>query len=656
MGQSKNERMKELVSLLNKASRAYYQEAQEIMSNYEYDRLYDELKELEDELGITLSNSPTVNVGYEVVSELPKERHESPMLSLDKTKEVEELKNFVGDQKVLMSWKMDGLTVVLTYRDGKLYKAGTRGNGEVGEVITNNAKVFKNVPVQIAYQGELILRGEAVIGYKDFEKINQEIEDVDARYKNPRNLCSGSVRQLNNQITAKRNVMFYAFTLVQADGVDFQNSRACQMEWLKSQGFTTVEYYMVTRDTVEDEVAKFSSKISENDFPSDGLVLTYDDIAYGRSLGRTAKFPRDSFAFKWQDEAVDTKLKYIEWSCAVSTISPVAVFEPVQIEGTTVSRASLCNISEIERLGIGKECTLSVIKANKIIPKCIAVKDAVGAPEIPSQCPVCHAPTKVHVSENSGTKTLHCTNPDCTAKNVKKFTRFVSKWGMDIDGLSIQTMLRFMNAGFIHEFADIFRLKEHFGEISQMEGFGEKSVANMEQSIEKSRQVHPVNFIFALCIPLIGVDAGKKIVAAIGFEGFLQRLHQGDGFEDIEGIGAERSRSIVTWYQNEKNHSGFEDLLHELSIEHVEVQDTSSGSCAGLSFVITGDVHHYKNRDEFKAYVESQGGKVTGSVSKKTAYLVNNDVESASSKNRKAKELGIPIISEDTFIEQFGGR
>ena len=656
MGQSKNERMKELVSLLNKASRAYYQEAQEIMSNYEYDRLYDELKELEDELGITLSNSPTVNVGYEVVSELPKERHESPMLSLDKTKEVEELKNFVGDQKVLMSWKMDGLTVVLTYRDGKLYKAVTRGNGEVGEVITNNAKVFKNVPVQIAYQGELILRGEAVIGYKDFEKINQEIEDVDARYKNPRNLCSGSVRQLNNQITAKRNVMFYAFTLVQADGVDFQNSRACQMEWLKSQGFTTVEYYMVTRDTVEDEVAKFSSKISENDFPSDGLVLTYNDIAYGRSLGRTAKFPRDSFAFKWQDEAVDTKLKYIEWSCAVSTISPVAVFEPVQIEGTTVSRASLCNISEIERLGIGKECTLSVIKANKIIPKCIAVKDAVGAPEIPSQCPVCHAPTKVHVSENSGTKTLHCTNPDCTAKNVKKFTRFVSKWGMDIDGLSIQTMLRFMNAGFIHEFADIFRLKEHFGEISQMEGFGEKSVANMEQSIEKSRQVHPVNFIFALCIPLIGVDAGKKIVAAIGFEGFLQRLHQGDGFEDIEGIGAERSRSIVTWYQNEKNHSGFEDLLHELSIEHVEVQDTSSGSCAGLSFVITGDVHHYKNRDEFKAYVESQGGKVTGSVSKKTAYLVNNDVESASSKNRKAKELGIPIISEDTFIEQFGGR
>ena len=416
---------------------------------------------------------------------------------------------------------------------------------------------------------------------------------------------------------------------------------------LTGMGFDVVDREATTAQKLPEAIDRWTKLVESGkmDIPVDGLVICYDDTDYAASGSVTGHHAtRAGFAFKWQDEAVDTKLKYIEWSCAVSTISPVAVFEPVQIEGTTVSRASLCNISEIERLGIGKECTLSVIKANKIIPKCIAVKDAVGAPEIPSQCPVCHAPTKVHVSENSGTKTLHCTNPDCTAKNVKKFTRFVSKWGMDIDGLSIQTMLRFMNAGFIHEFADIFRLKEHFGEISQMEGFGEKSVANMEQSIEKSRQVHPVNFIFALCIPLIGVDAGKKIVAAIGFEGFLQRLHQGDGFEDIEGIGAERSRSIVTWYQNEKNRSGFEDLLHELSIEHVEVQDTSSGSCAGLSFVITGDVHHYKNRDEFKAYVESQGGKVTGSVSKKTAYLVNNDVESASSKNRKAKELGIPII------------
>ena len=458
------------------------------------------------------------------------------------------------------------------------------------------------------------------------------IEDDDEKYANPRNLASGTLNLEDPAEVKARHVRFHAFTLVHLD--EPMVSWGERMHFLEELGFDVVDREATTAQKLPEAIDRWTKLVESGkmDIPVDGLVICYDDTDYAASGSVTGHHAtRAGFAFKWQDEAVDTKLKYIEWSCAVSTISPVAVFEPVQIEGTTVSRASLCNISEIERLGIGKECTLSVIKANKIIPKCIAVKDAVGAPEIPSQCPVCHAPTKVHVSENSGTKTLHCTNPDCTAKNVKKFTRLVSKWGMDIDGLSIQTMLRFMNAGFIHEFADIFRLKEHFGEISQMEGFGEKSVANMEQSIEKSRQVHPVNFIFALCIPLIGVDAGKKIVAAIGFEGFLQRLHQGDGFEDIEGIGAERSRSIVTWYQN-------------------------SGSCAGLSFVITGDVHHYKNRDEFKAYVESQGGKVTGSVSKKTAYLVNNDVESASSKNRKAKELGIPIISEDTFIEQFGGR
>ena len=455
MGQSKNERMKELVSLLNKASRAYYQEAQEIMSNYEYDRLYDELQNLEKELGITLSNSPTVNVGYEVVSELPKERHESPMLSLDKTKEVEELKNFVGDQKVLMSWKMDGLTVVLTYRDGKLYKAVTRGNGEVGEVITNNAKVFKNVPVQIAYQGELILRGEAVIGYKDFEKINQEIEDVDARYKNPRNLCSGSVRQLNNQITAKRNVMFYAFTLVQADGVDFQNSRACQMEWLKSQGFTTVEYYMVTRDTVEDEVAKFSSKISENDFPSDGLVLTYDDIAYGRSLGRTAKFPRDSFAFKWQDEIRETVLREIEWSPSrTGLINPVAIFDPVELEGTTVSRASVHNISIMEELELGIGDRIEVYKANMIIPQIAENLTQSSNLTIPSVCPVCGGPTKLVT--NDEVTCLYCENPACTAKQTKAFELFVSRNAMNMEGLSEATIEKFIDSGFIHSFADIF--------------------------------------------------------------------------------------------------------------------------------------------------------------------------------------------------------
>ena len=541
--------------------------------------------------------------------------------------------------------------------NGNLVKILTRGNGNLGTNITFLKGAIGGFPQKISYQGHLVVRGEAAISYTDFAQINDMIEDDDEKYANPRNLASGTLNLEDPAEVKARHVRFHAFTLVHLD--EPMVSWGERMHFLEELGFDVVDREATTAQKLPEAIDRWTKLVESGkmDIPVDGLVICYDDTDYAASGSVTGHHAtRAGFAFKWQDEAVDTKLKYIEWSCAVSTISPVAVFEPVQIEGTTVSRASLCNISEIERLGIGKECTLSVIKANKIIPKCIAVKDAVGAPEIPSQCPVCHAPTKVHVSENSGTKTLHCTNPDCTAKNVKKFTRFVSKWGMDIDGLSIQTMLRFMNAGFIHEFADIFRLKEHFGEISQMEGFGEKSVANMEQSIEKSRQVHPVNFIFALCIPLIGVDAGKKIVAAIGFEGFLQRLHQGDGFEDIEGIGAERSRSIVTWYQNEKNHSGFEDLLHELSIEHVEVQDTSSGSCAGLSFVITGDVHHYKNRDEFKAYVESQGGKVTGSVSKKTAYLVNNDVESASSKNRKAKELGIPIISEDTFIEQFGGR
>ena len=469
MGQSKNERMLELVELLNKASRSYYQDAQEIMSNYEYDRLYDELQNLEKELGITLSNSPTVNVGYEVVSELPKERHESPMLSLDKTKEVEELKNFVGSQKVLMSWKMDGLTIVLTYRDGKLYKAVTRGNGEVGEVVTNNAKVFKNVPVQIAYRGELILRGEAVIGYHDFKKINEEIEDVDAKYKNPRNLCSGSVRQLNNQITAKRNVMFYAFTLVQADGVDFQNSRACQMEWLKAQGFTTVEYHMVTRDTVEDEVAKFSSEISKNDFPSDGLVLSYDDIAYGRSLGRTAKFPRDSYAFKWQDEIRETILREIEWSPSrTGLINPVAIFDPVELEGTTVSRASVHNISIMEELELGIGDKIEIYKANMIIPQIAENLTRSGVKDIPERCPVCQGETKIRQVGNA--KALYCMNPECQAKHVKAFALFVSRDALNIEGLSEATLEKFISRGYIHTFADIFHLDRYKDEIQGMEG------------------------------------------------------------------------------------------------------------------------------------------------------------------------------------------
>ena len=648
MGQSKNERMKELVSLLNKASRAYYQEAQEIMSNYEYDRLYDELKDLEDELGITLSNSPTVNVGYEVVSELPKERHESPMLSLDKTKEVEELKNFVGDQKVLMSWKMDGLTVVLTYRDGKLYKAVTRGNGEVGEVITNNAKVFKNVPVQIAYQGELILRGEAVIGYKDFEKINQEIEDVDARYKNPRNLCSGSVRQLNNQITAKRNVMFYAFTLVQADGVDFQNSRACQMEWLKSQGFTTVEYYMVTRDTVEDEVAKFSSKISENDFPSDGLVLTYDDIAYGRSLGRTAKFPRDSFAFKWQDEIRETVLREIEWSPSrTGLINPVAIFDPVELEGTTVSRASVHNISIMEELELGIGDRIEVYKANMIIPQIAENLTRSGVKDIPCKCPVCQGETKIRQVGNA--KALYCMNPECQAKHVKSFALFVSRDALNIEGLSEATLEKFISRGYIHTFADIFHLDQYKEEIQKMEGFGEKSYKKLTESIEKARTTTLPRVIYSLGIAGIGLANAKVICRELKYDVESLLKVSEEELNEIQGVGEVLAKAFVGYFADAKHVENFRRLLNELTIPEETV--TKQQIFEGVNFVMTGSVKHFANRGEVKELIESLGGKVTGSVTSKTNYLINNDVTSTSSKNKKANELGIPIISEETFLE-----
>ena len=648
MGQSKNERMKELVSLLNKASRAYYQEAQEIMSNYEYDRLYDELKELEDELGITLSNSPTVNVGYEVVSELPKERHESPMLSLDKTKEVEELKNFVGDQKVLMSWKMDGLTVVLTYRDGKLYKAVTRGNGEVGEVITNNAKVFKNVPVQIAYQGELILRGEAVIGYKDFEKINQEIEDVDARYKNPRNLCSGSVRQLNNQITAKRNVMFYAFTLVQADGVDFQNSRACQMEWLKSQGFTTVEYYMVTRDTVEDEVAKFSSKISENDFPSDGLVLTYDDIAYGRSLGRTAKFPRDSFAFKWQDEIRETVLREIEWSPSrTGLINPVAIFDPVELEGTTVSRASVHNISIMEELELGIGDRIEVYKANMIIPQIAENLTRSGVKDIPCKCPVCQGETKIRQVGNA--KALYCMNPECQAKHVKSFALFVSRDALNIEGLSEATLEKFISRGYIHTFADIFHLDQYKEKIQKMEGFGEKSYKKLTESIEKARTTTLPRVIYSLGIAGIGLANAKVICRELKYDVESLLKVSEEELNEIQGVGEVLAKAFVGYFADAKHVENFRRLLNELTIPEETV--TKQQIFEGVNFVITGSVKHFANRGEVKELIESLGGKVTGSVTSKTNYLINNDVTSTSSKNKKANELGIPTISEETFLE-----
>lgn len=648
MGQSKNERMLELVELLNKASRSYYQDAQEIMSNYEYDRLYDELQNLEKELGITLSNSPTVNVGYEVVSELPKERHESPMLSLDKTKEVEELKNFVGSQKVLMSWKMDGLTIVLTYRDGKLYKAVTRGNGEVGEVVTNNAKVFKNVPVQIAYRGELILRGEAVIGYHDFEKINEEIEDVDAKYKNPRNLCSGSVRQLNNQITAKRNVMFYAFTLVQADGVDFQNSRACQMEWLKAQGFTTVEYHMVTRDTVEDEVAKFSSEISKNDFPSDGLVLSYNDIAYGRSLGRTAKFPRDSYAFKWQDEIRETILREIEWSPSrTGLINPVAIFDPVELEGTTVSRASVHNISIMEELELGIGDKIEVYKANMIIPQIAENLTRSGVKDIPERCPVCQGETKIRQVGNA--KALYCMNPECQAKHVKAFALFVSRDALNIEGLSEATLEKFISRGYIHTFADIFHLDRYKDEIQGMEGFGEKSYRKLIESVKKARTTTLPRVVYSLGIAGIGLANAKVICRELKYDVEALLMVTEEELNEIQGVGEVLAKAFTGYFSDAKHVENFRKLLEELTIP--EEISTKKQIFEGVNFVITGSVTHFANRGEVKELIESLGGKVTGSVTSKTNYLINNDVTSTSSKNKKANELGIPIISEETFLE-----
>lgn len=653
MNRQKQERMKELVDLLNRAGKAYYQDAQEIMSNYEYDSLYDELVSLEKELVMTLSNSPTVNVGYQVLSELPKERHEEPMLSLDKTKEVEGLKEFLGDQKALLSWKMDGLTIVLTYQDGELKKAVTRGNGEVGEVITNNARVFRNIPLKIGYEGELILRGEAVIGYRDFERINEEITDVQAKYKNPRNLCSGSVRQLNNEITARRNVRFFAFALVRAPGVDFHNSRAAQMEWLKEQGFEIVEYHMVTRDTVEGEVIKFSEKIPENDFPSDGLVLIYDDIEYGQSLGRTAKFPRDSIAFKWADETSRTRLLEIEWSPSrTGLINPVAIFEPVELEGTTVSRASVHNISIMEELELGVGDEIEVYKANMIIPQIARNLTRSGVRDIPAVCPVCGGKTQIRQEGNA--KTLYCTNPECQAKHVKAFTLFVSRDAMNIEGLSESTLEKFIARGFIREYADIFHLDRHRDEIQSMEGFGEKSFQNLEASIEKARTTTLPRVIYGLGIANIGLANARMICRAFDYE--LDRMLEADqeDLNEISGIGDVIAGAFVAYFKDPVHRRRLEDLLKELTI----VEEEGAGApqtLAGLTFVITGSVTHFANRSEVKTLIESLGGKVTGSVTSKTDYLINNDVESTSSKNKKARELGIPILSEEEFLEMTQG-
>ena len=653
MNGQKQARMQELVKLLNSASKAYYQDAEEIMSNYEYDKLYDELLQLENELRITLSNSPTVNVGYEVLSELPKERHESPMLSLDKTKEVEALKAFTGEQKSVLSWKLDGLTIVLTYRDGELFKAVTRGNGEVGEVITNNAKVFKNVPLKIQHKGELVLRGEAVISYSDFEKINAEIEDVDAKYKNPRNLCSGSVRQLNNEITAKRNVQFYAFSLVSAEDVDFRNSRLYQMQWLKEQGFDVVEHREVDKDTIEAEIIKFSEKIADNDFPSDGLVLVYDDIAYGKSLGRTSKFPRDSMAFKWADEIRKTVLREIEWSPSrTGLINPVAIFEPVELEGTTVSRASVHNISIMEELELGIGDEIEVYKANMIIPQIASNLTRSGVKDIPEACPVCGGKTEVRKISNA--KSLYCTNEDCQAKHVKAFTLFVSRDALNIEGLSESTLEKFISRGFIREFADIFHLDRYKEEIQSMEGFGEKSYNNLIASTEKARTTTLPKVIYALGIAGIGLANAKVICREFDQDIEKMKAATEEELNNISGIGQVLAKAYVDYFANSVNVEKLDRLLKELVIPK-EKGETSQQIFKGLNFVITGSVNHFANRSAVKELIESLGGKVTGSVTSKTNYLINNDVTSTSSKNKKANELGVPIISEETFLEMVNG-
>ena len=643
----KIKRMKELIPVLQEAAKAYYQEDREIMSNFEYDKLYDELENLEKETGVTLAGSPTVSVGYEALDELPKEAHETPMLSLDKTKDVEALRDFIGDQKTLLSWKLDGLTIVLTYGDGKLQKAVTRGNGVVGEVITNNARVFKNIPLQISFKGDLVLRGEAIINYSDFEKINEEIEDVDARYKNPRNLCSGSVRQLNNEITARRNVHFYAFFLVRAQGVDFQNSREKQFQWLKDQGFEVVEYRSVTRDTLDEAMEYFSTQVAKNDFPSDGLVALYDDIAYGDSLGTTAKFPRNSYAFKWKDEIRETTLKEIEWSPSrTGLINPVAIFEPVELEGTTVSRASVHNISIMKELQLGIGDKIQVYKANMIIPQIAENLTRSGNLEIPDTCPVCGK--EARVIKTNEVESLYCMNPDCQAKKIKSFTLFVSRDAMNIDGLSEATLEKFILKGFIKDFGDIFEIGKYREEIVNMEGFGEKSFDNLMASLERARHTTLPRLLYSLGIANIGLANAKVICKKFDYD--LEKMIHATAEEisGIEGIGPVIAKSYTEYFADEEKMKKFRHLLSHLELE--EVKQENRLTLEGKQFVITGSVNHFANRAQLKEYIEQRGGKVTGSVTSKTDYLINNDVTSNSSKNKKARELEIPILSEEDFL------
>ncbi|MCH5343201.1 MAG: NAD-dependent DNA ligase LigA [Acetatifactor sp.] len=651
MQSSKVERIRGLVELLNEASRTYYAEDREIMSNFEYDKLYDELSSLEQETGVIFSNSPTVKVGYEAVDELPKERHESPMLSLGKTKSREELQDWMQGKLAILSWKLDGLTIVLTYNAGKLAKAVTRGNGEIGEVITNNAMTFQNLPINISYQGELVLRGEAVISYSDFEKINREIPDAEEKYKNPRNLCSGSVRQLNNEITAKRNVQFFAFSLVKAEGVDFHNSKEEQFRFLQEQGFSVVEYKRVTEENIQDVLSEFERKIENYDIPSDGLVLTYDDIAYGEALGRTAKFPRHSIAFKWADELRETTLREIEWSASrTGLINPVAIFEPVELEGTTVSRASVHNISILRGLKLGIGDHITVYKANMIIPQIAENLTGSDTVEIPKVCPVCGQPTQI--KQINEVQSLYCVNERCPAKSVKSFTLFVSRDAMNIDGLSEATLEKFIDQGFIKEYADLYHLDHHREEITLMEGFGEKSYQKLISSIDTSRSTTLPRLIYALGIANIGVANAKMLCRHFDYD--LEQLKSADveTLSAIEGVGEVIATAFVEYMQDADNLAKLGRLLPELIIETPQF-DADSQTLSGLVFVITGSLDHYGSRSELKEEIEKRGGKVTGSVTGKTTCLINNDSTSGSAKNKKAKELQVPVLTEDEFLQKY---
>ena len=651
---NKQDRIKELVEVLNRAGRAYYQESHEIMSNYEYDALYDELVALEKETGMVLANSPTINVGYEVLSELPKETHEKPMLSLDKTKEIDGLKNFLGDKSGLLSWKLDGLTIVLTYEDGQLVKAVTRGNGEVGEVVTNNAKTFKNIPLSVPFKEQLVLRGEAVIKYTDFEEINSKIEDVDAKYKNPRNLCAGSVRQLSNEITAERNVNFYGFALVKAEGVDFENSLEKQYEFLAGLGFNVVPYKRVDAENIAEKVAEYAKEIENFDIPSDGLVLIYDDIKYGESLGRTAKFPRNGMAFKWKDETARTKLVEMEWSPSrTGLINPVAIFEPVELEGTTVTRASVHNISIVESLELGIGDEIEVYKANMIIPQILENHTRSGKLIIPNICPACGE--EAVIKDASGVKSLYCTNDKCVAKFTKKFTLFVSRDAMNIDGLSEETLDKFIGKGFIKEYADVYKLNRFEEEIVNMPGFGRKSYENLMASVDKSRKVPVFKLLYSLGVPNIGVANAKVISRYFDYDMDKITKATADELVSVEGVGDVMAKAYVEYFAEQDNMAALKNLLDEIQLEVPEkVAVDMDNPVAGKTFVITGSVNHFENRNQVKELIESLGGKVTGSVTAKTDYLINNDNMSTSSKNKKAKELGIPIITEEEFIQMTG--